>query len=263
MIRRPPRYTPSNSSAASDVYKRQDLLKEIGFKLQEAPLLGLFLLQGQKILYINSYISERTGYTPEEVKGKEFWRKTIHPDDIAIIERKFEKRAKGCDFIDSYNIRMITKQESIIHVRMTTRLIDLYETKAILGTIIEESDLSTFNLLEEQKLVGIAIFHKDRIKYVNQQLCNLIGYTREELLFEGKTLRDLITPTEFQEQEKTIANPIFSGETNQVEGNFVLNTKDDKQVQIKCFSKAIDFLGEPALFSIISVSYTHLTLPTN
>jgi len=229
----------------------KDLLKEIGVKLQEAPLLGIVLLQGEKILYINSYITELTEYKPEEVKGEGFWRNAIHPDDLSLIEMKFKTRANGWEDIDVYHIRIITKLGKIIPVRITTRLVDLYENKAILGTIIEESESSTFNLLEEQKLVGVVIFQKDRIKYVNQQLCDLIGYSREELLFNGKTLKNLITPKKYREREKTIADPIFSRETDQVEGVFVLNTKDGKQIQIRCFSKAIEFLGDLALFSII------------
>src|SRR5450759_5522241 len=83
MIRRPPRSTPLYSSAASDVYKRQNSFHDITEDRRKETLVGWLTLavdQGPAavimtdtagyIEYVNQKFTEDTGYTSAEAVGK-------------------------------------------------------------------------------------------------------------------------------------------------------------------------------------------------
>lgn len=238
---------------SSENLNEKNILKQIRSQLQEAPFTGLFLLHNDIILFANIYVLNLIEYDKTEIIRKNIWKQIIHPDDLDLVTKKIEERFQGRSELDSYKIRIISKTGKIIPVHLTTRLIDFYDSKAILGSIIEENMNSetVFNFLEEQDLIGITIFQGDRLKYVNRQLCKLVGYSKEDLLSNGKKLKNIIVPIEYQGLEHSIAKTIFSGEREKVNGHFVLNTKSGHQIDINCFSKQIEFLGNSALLSII------------
>ena len=91
-------------------------------------------------------------------------------------------------------------------------------------------------MLTDQALMGIAIIQEDQIKYVNDAICYVTGYSKEEILKEGsKIITKIIHPDDlsfvFNQLQKKLA-----GDTDVINRYPVrVITKNDKQKWIELY----------------------------
>jgi PAS domain S-box-containing protein len=146
------------------------------------------------LLYVNQRWCEITGYTFDQVINQG-WRATIHPEDKARVEAEVKRTIEQkvpfeCEFrfqrpdnsvvwVFAQSVPEMDADENPIgHVGTVTDITNRKQSESALRSS-EERFRSTF----EQAAVGIAHANlSGKFIRVNQKLCDILGYSREELL---------------------------------------------------------------------------------
>ncbi len=148
-------------------------------------------------IYYSSHVTSVLGYSPDYLYEHPWlWQNSIHPEDIAKIQEVIHNLSLGENFEIEYRIqdaqknwhwffdrsisRQLENDEIIIEglaIDITERKqieAELTEAKVLYQTILNQT-LEGFFLLDNQNKSG-------RFLEVNNAYCQMIGYTREELL---------------------------------------------------------------------------------
>ena len=150
--------------------------------------------QDGMIKFINKKGFEMTGYSPGEIAGKPFLE-FIHPDNRALVMDRYLGRIAGEVVPYYYEIRVLTKDRSTRWARMSAARITWEKKPAILAIFnditerkgaedaLKESEAKA-NALIRYAPTGIyeMDFRGTRFISMNDTMCKITGYTREELL---------------------------------------------------------------------------------
>ncbi|MBA7711285.1 hypothetical protein ES703_120243 [subsurface metagenome] len=118
----------------------QDICKNIFSEKEfiENSLLGIGILQDGRIIYANNTILENFGYSFDEIQEKDFWMKTIHPDDLSIVKRQIETKLKEKKYNTTrYKCRILLKSGDLKWIEVFSKNFYHNDRLAILFTIIE------------------------------------------------------------------------------------------------------------------------------
>jgi len=95
---------------------------------------GIFIIQNNKLLYLNEAMSKITGYSFNELYDMGF-KGIIAPDDLKLIINSFRGRLQGKKTISSYEFPLRHKNQHLIFVMLSIGVINFQGKKAILGTL--------------------------------------------------------------------------------------------------------------------------------
>ncbi len=95
---------------------------------------GLYIYDGNSLVFFNDQLSEIIGYTREEMYKKDVWE-FFHPDDRERIKQNAYDRLKGKDIPTSFPSRIICKDGSTKYGDFTVRKIVYQGKPAILGVV--------------------------------------------------------------------------------------------------------------------------------
>jgi PAS domain S-box-containing protein len=169
---------------------------EVNFRtLAESSITGIFIVQGERFVYINPVFTEATGYTLKDLSSTNFWD-IVSPGMREVMKARAAARQQARSTAPAqYELKVITKsgEEKLAHVDVT--LIGFKGKPSILGTV---TDLTERKLMEdalrasEEKYRAIfenaieAIFQTTpdgRILSANPAMARIHGYdTPEELI---------------------------------------------------------------------------------
>jgi len=176
--------------AAQKLVESQKKYKELANSLPEV----IFEIDlNFKLVYTNAIASKIFGYSHEEFKkGLNAFDFILEEDRDEVI-RNFSlifrgktidpiiiqlKKKDGTFFYGSINATPIYKGAKIIGMRSiihdVTEMVKAEER-------IKESEVQ-FRTISEQSLMGITIIQKERVKYVNKTLAQMLGYSIKEML---------------------------------------------------------------------------------
>ena len=144
------------------------------------------------LIYTNLVASKIFGYSHEDfIKGLTVFD-FFHPDEKDEV-LFFLKRLYNGEQVDPQTIQLRKKDGSYIYTRVFASPIiknaQVVGIRSIIHDItemkkaqekIEESE-TKFRSIAEQSLLGICIIQDQQIKYINQVLENILGYTKEEI----------------------------------------------------------------------------------
>ncbi len=108
--------------------------------LAEASLTGIFIQQDGKYVFVNRRFAEIHGYTVEELLGKDYLE-LVYPGDREKVEAIVHKRLEGKGVPREYEVRRLTKDGRVVWCRMLATRINYQGKPAIMGNIIDISDL--------------------------------------------------------------------------------------------------------------------------
>ncbi|MFX1411062.1 MAG: PAS domain S-box protein [Promethearchaeota archaeon] len=216
------------------------------------------------------YINEKTfsqvlGYTATDIIGKSAID-YVHPEDLSnavnTLKLGFEKgegaaevrfkhkkghwiwiEAKGTTFLDKDG-----KLKALIISRDTTE-----RKKA--DQQLKESE-EKFRIITEQSFMAILIMQDFKIKYANQRLLDILGYSLQEILsWKPKEFFNFIYPEDL-EKVKEIAEKKYNGIIDVIKNfQFRILTKTGEILWVEIFSKTIHYKGKEAdLLSIIDIT---------
>jgi len=116
--------------------------------LVEQSVQGLAIVLDFRIVFANSAFAEVSGYAIEELLSlsSEQVKELIHPEDQALVWRRFQDRLEGKLVPAHYQYRGIRKNGSVGWLEMRTKKVEYRGTPAVQGTVV---DITERELAEE------------------------------------------------------------------------------------------------------------------
>ena len=209
--------------------KAEQKLKESEEKFRniaEQSLMGIAILQDNKLNYINKKYAELGGYELEELRDWTLrdYLNFIHPDDQLIVAEQARKKQKGDgDVISTYQFKAIKKSGEIIWLEIFSSTITYDGKPADLITAIDitEKKLAEQNIKESEekyRLISenandlISIINENfEYEYVNEETYYTItGFNKEELI--GNIPFALAHPDDKEQAIESIKKGFKTGE---------------------------------------------------
>lgn len=164
---------------------------------ENSPQIHGVLDKDGNVLYINPAITEITGYTLDEIIGKNLW-KFCHQEDVAqninLLEKGLTKSIKQFNL----NFRIICKDKTIKWISWVTLTKgdrwygygrDITELKR------KDNQLDNLNFVAERINNAVVISDaSNRVGWVNEAFTKITGYTLQDA--QGKPLGDLLSGPE-------------------------------------------------------------------
>jgi PAS domain S-box-containing protein len=219
------------------------------------------------LVYTNSIASKIFGYSHEDFKKGLTVYDFILPEEkddvIEVLERLFKgeiiepqilrlKKKEGSTFYTSIYATPIYKGEEIIGIRSVIH--DISDMKEAENRIKESEE--KFRTIAEQSLMGICIIQDEVIKYINQNLADLLGYSVKEMLNwkKGEFFKTI-----HREDKKKIISLATSFEYDDKDSSQHYEargiTKEGKTIWVDVYYKIILYEEKPAyLISFIDIS---------
>lgn len=180
--------------------KSEELFRTLADNI--APLVWMANEDGT-IFWYNKRWYEYTGLTPEEVQG-DGWIKVHHPDYAGRVLEGYRRAIQsGTRWEDTFPLR--SKDGS--YKWYLSRAMPIHKEGKIIRWFGTNTDITEQRKTEEalrkneQRLQAIfnnvamgivEVDNEDRFIYVNERICQILGYTKEELI--GKTIFEITAP---------------------------------------------------------------------
>jgi len=161
---------------------------EAKFKaLAENTTAAIFVIQGEKYLYINPAFTEITGYTFDDLSSMKFWD-FIAPDMRDLVRTRGIRRQNKESVASRYDLRFITKYGEERFGNFGATLIEFQNMPAILGTVLDitehkkAEDLlrqaeEKYRSIFENSVMGIFQATPDgRYLNANREMAWMLGY---------------------------------------------------------------------------------------
>ncbi len=183
--------------------------------LDTAAALVVVLDREGRIVHFNRACERTTGYSFDEVKGKSLWDIFLIPEEVQPVRNVFDKLQAG-QFPSEYQNYWVAKDGSyrLIAWSNTTLLDERSSVEHIIGTGIDITERKRSE--EEYKTIlrtamdGFWITDmQGRFLEVNDAYCDLIGYTRDELL--NMNIKDVEAVEKPEETAQHIRHIMESG----------------------------------------------------
>jgi PAS domain S-box-containing protein len=177
----------------------EELLKILG---EEAPV-GICIIQDGKFRYFNSNFPVATGYTADELVGKDSLE-IVAPEDREMVRDNTIKMLKG-ELLSPYQFRVIHKDGGIVWIMATVKSIQCHRRRATLGCYMEvterkqmeealkESEEKYRELANSITDVFFAMDEHLRYTYWNKASEILTGIRAVDAI--GKSLREIFPDT--------------------------------------------------------------------
>lgn len=151
----------------------------------------LFIEQDRMISLINGECEKITGYRRDEIEGMKKWTEFIAPEDRWMFERIQYTKVRREGSPVSMEFRLIDKYKKYHNAFMTISTIP-GSTKSVASIIdltgiqmAQEMFAATqqnYRILVENTKEAIAIIQDEHVRYVNPKLCEITGYSENQVL---------------------------------------------------------------------------------
>ncbi len=174
-------------------------------KLIENSLVGVYIIQDNRLKYANQYFCDIFGYTSEEILKNITPNDLVYEEDKELVRTNIEKRISGENQSLEYEFRGITKYGRIIDLRVLGNRFIYKNKPAIMGVLIDTTELKeTENKLKESEhlfrlLLNLAPYPitviDDQMKHliINNSFCKSFGLTKEETIGKDPFELEVIT----------------------------------------------------------------------
>jgi two-component system cell cycle sensor histidine kinase/response regulator CckA len=223
---------------------------------------GIFIIQDAKVQFANEAFAKMVGYTVEEVLGKDF-RELVAPEDLDIVEDRYNRRQAGEDVLHEYEFRALHRDgKTRIFVNTNIGLITYSGRVAIVGTVkdITEHKRAKDQIQEQAALIDYAndaitiLDLGQRITYYNKSAKRLYGWIADEAI--GKNADEFLYKDEkksllrIEAQKSVMEKGEWIGELHQI-------TKDGKEIVVESrWSLIRNNEGKPRSILIINTDIT-------
>lgn len=123
--------------------KVQNELKEAEEKfrtLVEQSMVGVYIVQGDRFIYVNPVMATMAGYTVDEVINGKSILDFIYKEDHTMVLGNIQSRLEGVTSSMNYEMRGVSKDGNLFDVEVYGSVIQYKGKPAILGTLIDISD---------------------------------------------------------------------------------------------------------------------------
>jgi len=259
-----------NKELEDKVQERTKELRESERKFRtiaESSLMGIAIIQDNKIKYVNQLSTNLTGYTVSETKElsptKVF--EFIHPEDRNWVVEQLRKKQSGSkDYLTNYQYRIINKSGEIKWLDNYSKTIEYMGKPADLVTVLDITDRKKaeqklkeseekFRTITEHSSIGIVIIQDDNIKYVNNAMLAINEYTMDEMMeWSPKELLNSIHPEDQKQAIEYLKARQTGDSALPAYSSYRVITKSGKIKWIDSYSKTITYLGRFADLALIT-----------
>jgi PAS domain S-box-containing protein len=170
---------------------------------------GVFIVDDHyKLSYVNRKFCEILGYKEKELVGRDF-RDFLARGSLELVTDRYKKRQKGEKVPSKYEFKIIRKdgesrlieivsgviKTSLGRVQTVPHIRDITEERKM-EQQLKESETRYKNLVEKARIAILIDDRDGNLKYFNDRLCEIFGYTRREL--EKKKNCELVHPDDLE-----------------------------------------------------------------
>ncbi|AOT72151.1 EAL and GGDEF domain-containing protein [Geosporobacter ferrireducens] len=202
------------------------------------------------------------GYRSEDIIQERItFCSIIHPDDLDRVQRNqqqfmlsnqdyLQQEYRICTaageirWIHSLTVIVKEKDESTCHCE--EYLVDITARKNA-EIALKEAE-AKYRSIVDGSFVGIYIIQNGLFSYVNVQMADIFGYTKEEMLF--KAVREIVSPEDYGLVWENIRKRI-EGEIESIQYQFKGVKKDKSIIYIKVLGSKILYKGSPAVIGTL------------
>jgi PAS domain S-box-containing protein len=157
---------------------------ELYTTLANSSPLSFYIGQDDKFIYVNPAFQETSGYTKDELLGRNL-SIIVHPDDVESVRQNVVQMLKG-KRLQPYEFRFITKSGETGWALEKVASITYQGRPAVLGVCIDITERKQaeelYTTLVNSSPIGIFIIQDGKYVFTNSTLKKTTGYTEEELL---------------------------------------------------------------------------------
>ncbi|MFW9844368.1 MAG: PAS domain S-box protein [Candidatus Thorarchaeota archaeon] len=204
------------------------------------------------------------GYEPEDI-GTDYnvWENLVHPDDIDIMEERWNAHVDGKTPFYSSEHRMRTKSGEYKWILERGKVIEYNAesgTKRASGTILDitervlaeqalREEETKYRTIVEQSLVGIAILPSGStdIKFVNTRLAHMLEYSAEELVSMSTDEIEELVHAEDRERVRQYLEASIRQETRDDYIEARLLSKYSAPIWVEMTAGRIEYRSAPAI----------------
>ena len=235
--------------------------------IAENSLMGIAIIQDNKVKYVNELSTSLTGYTVDETKELSPMKvfEFIHPKDrIWVLEQLKKKQSGSNDYLTQYQYRIINKAGEIRWLDNYSKSIEYQGKPADLVSAIDITDRKKaeqelrdseekFRTITEHSTIGIIIIQDDKIKYVNQAMLSINEFTLDEVMeWTQKELINYIHPEDRKQAIDYLKGRQLGDPTLPPYSSYRVITKSGKIKWIDSYSKTVTFFGKFADLALVT-----------
>ncbi|HET9985001.1 MAG TPA: PAS domain S-box protein [Longimicrobiales bacterium] len=206
--------------------------------LVEQSLAGVYLIQNDRLLYVNPAYCEQTGYSAEELYALPSVLGLIHPDDRARIAERIRERLAGGS-LEPSRYRIVRKDGRVAEMEAHGGVVRLATGLAITGVQLDVTDqvraerllreahdkLRTLVEASPQPIIGLDM--EGKVSVWNPAAERLLGWTAAEVLHRPPPE----VPPDLQAQFDELRRRVVAGE--QVTAmEILLQRKDGSRIEV-------------------------------
>ncbi len=223
---------------------------------------GIVMVNGQgNILVMNQAMTEMTGYSREEVLGREVIQFVV-PQDRNEVQNDISYLTGDDNLLPLTSYRLITKDGRIIDVEVSNGLIrnvssELVGMVCIIRDVTERKQWEKalcqseerYRQLIENANEAILVAQEGMLKYVNPKACEITGYDHEEITF--RPFLDFI----YEEDREMVAEYHLKRLSGQPVPETYMFRVVDKQRSMRWLeisAVVIEWEGKPATLNFLS-----------
>lgn len=258
------KYIVSIGRDITDRKKAEQIIRESEEKFRtiaEQTMVGIVIVQENKLKYVNDGLAKLYGYSIEEMLK---WNpgdflKTVAPDSVEMVMEQAEKKQKGDPTqINHYQIHVIKKSGEMFWVDNYSKTIQYQGKPADLVIQVDitekiQSELylreseEKFRSIAESSLVSILIVQDDVIKYINNAVAKISGFSVSEMLNWKPNEFLKVIHEDYRDFINDHVKRQQNGDSDQmIHYQFKVITKTGEEKWIDEHSTTIQYQGRPA-----------------
>jgi len=190
--------------------------------LIENSSLGVYISQDGAYKYVNQKMADMTGYSQEEflnMSSTQFFDELLDEQSKALVMKRLNKFLGGEDN-GVQEINIIKKDQSIIHVELSSSIINYQDKPALMGTLLDVTEKK-----QAQEMVNYLAYYDTLTGIPNR---NLLYKTIREELKESKLNMQKVALLFIDLDQFKVVNDTFGHHA----GDLLIKQAADKMVEI-------------------------------